>query len=122
VLILKFWKKEDEEEYLGSPYEAMGCSKEKDYFQVSSIVQKFLIKKYNFRSIEQIEDIKKQLKNRRILIINAKEILDSENNLLELQQAIEELKLFLKKYGGSIGRLGDQYIILTPSAHIKIAN
>ncbi|GAH14401.1 unnamed protein product, partial [marine sediment metagenome] len=29
---------------------------------------------------------------------------------------------FLRENGGSIGRLGDHYLILTPNAHIKIAN
>jgi len=119
---VRFGKKLDENEFLGSPHEAMGFTKNDNYLQVSSIIQKFLIKKYNFRSIEQVDDIKKQLRGRKILIINVQEILERLNNLDELKQAIDDLKKFLEKCGGSIGRLGDQYLILTPSAHIKIAN
>ncbi len=123
MLIVKLWKgKEDVDDILGSPHETMGFSKEKNYLELSSIIQKFLIKKYNFRSIEQVEDIKRQLRGRKILIINAKEILEKGVNVIELKQAIEDIKIFLNECGGSIGRLGDQYLILTPSPHIKIAN
>ena len=84
---------------------------------------KFLIKKYNFKSIEQINDIKKQLLGRRILIINTKELLtNSEIPIQELKHGIDKIKSFLKNCGGSIGRIGDQYLILTPSPHVKISN
>ncbi|KKM14455.1 hypothetical protein LCGC14_1705970, partial [marine sediment metagenome] len=39
-----------------------------------------------------------------------------------LKRCIEELKAFLREIGGSLGRLGDNYLILTPNAHIKIAS
>lgn len=122
MLSLKFWKKIEENELFGSPQDAMGFSKETDYLQVSSLIQRFFIKKYNLQSIEQVEDIKKQLTGKKILIVNAREILQNHRNIEELTQAIEDIKSFLKKSGGSIGRLGEHYLILTPSAHIKIAN
>ena len=122
MLSLKFWKKVEENELFDSPQDAMGFSKETDYLQVSSLIQRFFIKKYNFQSLEQVEDIKKQLIGKKILIVNARELLQNHRNLEELTEAIEEIKIFLKKSGGSIGRLGDHYLILTPSAHIKIAN
>ena len=122
MLSLKFWKKVEENELFGSPQDAMGFSKETDYLQVSSLIQRFFIKKYNFQSIEQVEDIKKQLTGKKILIVNARELLQNHRNIEELTQAIEDIKGFLKKSGGSIGRLGEHYLILTPSAHIKIAN
>ena len=122
MLSLKFRKKIEENELFGSPQDAMGFSKETDYLQVSSLIQRFFIKKYNLQSIEQVEDIKKQLTGKKILIVNAMELLQNHRNIEELTEAIEEIKIFLKKSGGSIGRLGDHYLILTPSAHIKIAN
>jgi len=122
VLSLKFWKKIEENELFGSPQDAMGFSKETDYLQVSSLIQRFFIKKYNFQSLEQVDDIKKQLTGKKILIVNARDLLENHKNLEELTEAIEEIKGFLKKSGGSIGRLGEHYLILTPSAHIKIAN
>lgn len=122
MLSLKFWKKIEENELFGSPQDAMGFSKETDYLQVSSLIQRFFIKKYNFQSLEQVDDIKKQLTGKKILIVNARDLLENHKNLEELTEAIEEIKEFLKKSGGSIGRLGEHYLILTPSAHIKIAN
>ena len=122
MLSLKFRKKIEENELFGSPQDAMGFSKETDYLQVSSLIQRFFIKKYNLQSLEQVEDIKKQLTGKKILIVNAMELLQNHRNIEELTEAIEEIKIFLKKSGGSIGRLGDHYLILTPSAHIKIAN
>lgn len=119
---MKFWKKEfDDILGDGSPHETLGFTKEKNYLQVPMMIQKFLIKKYNFRSIEQIEDIKNQLSGRTILIINARQLL--ENNAIPLQElkiGIDEIKSFLNERGGSIGRIGDQYLILTPSPHIKM--
>ncbi|MBY8992404.1 MAG: cell division protein SepF [Candidatus Lokiarchaeota archaeon] len=103
-------------ELLGSPQEAMGFSKE-----YSSLLQNFIIKKYDFSDINQVEDIKKQLLGRKILLINAKEILENIE-ISELKRGIEDIKMFLRENGGSMGRLGDQYLILTPNNHIKIAN
>jgi SepF-like predicted cell division protein (DUF552 family) len=101
---------------LGSPEETMGFSKE-----LIALKQSFLIKKYDFSSIEQIEEIKKELIGRRILIINAKDLLQSVD-VTKLKRGIEDLKSFLRENGGSMARLGDQYLILTPNSSVKIAN
>jgi SepF-like predicted cell division protein (DUF552 family) len=104
------------DDLLGSPQETMGFSKE-----YSSLLQNFVIKKYDFSQVSQVEDIKKQLLGRKILLINAKEILENVE-ISDLKRGIEELKMFLRENGGSMGRLGDQYLILTPNNHVKIAN
>ena len=111
----KFRNRKDDE-LLGSPHETMGFSKE-----YSSLLHNFIIKKYDFSNLSQVEDIKKQLLGRKILLINAKEILENIE-ISELKRGIEELKVFLRENGGSMGRLGDHYLILTPNTHIKIAN
>jgi len=113
--VARFWKKFDDD-LLGSPEETMGFSRE-----FSALKQSFMIKKYDFSSLEQIEDIKKQLLNRNILIVNAKEILQNID-VTKLKRGIEDLKLFLRDNGGSMGRLGDQYLILTPNNLVKISN
>ena len=113
---MRLLKKKSDNVLLGSPQEAMGFSKE-----YSSLLQNFIIKKYDFSDLNQINDIKKQLLGRKILLINAKEVLE-DGEVSQLKSCIEELKIFLKENGGSIGRLGDHYLILTPNAHIKIAN
>ncbi|MFX1363289.1 MAG: cell division protein SepF [Promethearchaeota archaeon] len=112
----KLWGKKEDHELLGSPQETMGFSKE-----YSSLLQNFIIRKYDFTNLHQIEDIKNQLLKRKILIINAKEILENID-VSELKKGIEEIKTFLRENGGSMGRLGDNYLIVTPNAHVKIAN
>jgi len=112
----KFWGKKDDNEFLGSPQETMGFSKE-----YSSLLQHFTIRKYDFTNLNQVEDIKKQLLKRKILIINAKDILEYVD-VSELKRTIEDLKHFLRENGGSMGRLGEHFLIVTPNAHIKIAN
>ena len=112
----RFWGKSEDNDLLGSPQETMGFSKE-----FSSLLQNFIIKKYDFSNLNQIEDIKKQLLGRKILLINTKELLEKVE-VSELKRGLEDLKSFLRENGGSIGRLGNQYLILTPNAHIKIAN
>jgi len=109
-------RRHKDNELLGSPQEAMGFSKE-----YSSLLQNFVIKKYDFSQVSQVEDIKKQLLGRKILLINAKEILENVE-VSELKRGIEDIKMFLRENGGSMGRLGDQYLILTPNNHVKIAN
>ncbi len=112
----KLWGKKEDQELLGSPQETMGFSKE-----YSSLLQNFIVRKYDFTNLNQVEDIKNQLLKRKILIINAKDILENVD-VSELKRGIEDLKSFLRENGGSMGRLGDHYLIMTPNAHVKIAN
>ena len=112
----KLWGKKEDNVLLGSPQETMGFSKE-----FSSLLQNFTIRKYDFTNLNQVEDIKKQLLKRKILIINAKEILEYVD-VSELKRTIEDLKTFLRENGGSMGRLGEHYLIVTPNANVKIAN
>ena len=118
--MVKLFKKEDI--LLGSPLETMGFSKDNNLVQIS-MNQNVIIKKYNFSSIKQIEDIKSQLLRKKILLINAREILENKRIKIEdIKLFIDELKSFLKDKGGSVGRLGGHYLILTPNANVKIAN
>jgi len=112
----KLWGKKDYNELLGSPQETMGFSKE-----YSSLLQNFIIRKYDFTNLNQVEDIKNQLLKRKILILNAKDILENVD-VSELKRGIEDLKSFLRENGGSMGRLGEHYLIMTPNTHVKIAN
>jgi SepF-like predicted cell division protein (DUF552 family) len=111
----KFWKKIDEE-LLGSPEETMGFSRD-----FPSLKQSFLIKKYDFSSLDQIEEIKKELLGRRILIVNTKQLLEKVD-VTKLKRGIEDLKSFLRDNGGSMARIGEEYLILTPNSLVKIAN
>ncbi|MBY9006162.1 MAG: cell division protein SepF [Candidatus Lokiarchaeota archaeon] len=105
----------------GSAKDTLGFTKNIE--GINPIFEDFLIKIYDFYSPKQLDDIKKQLMNRKILIIDAKKILENKNlNILELKRLIDDLKVFLSEVGGSLGRLGDQYLILTPNSYIKISN
>ncbi|MFW9781864.1 MAG: hypothetical protein ACFFFB_06230, partial [Candidatus Heimdallarchaeota archaeon] len=58
---------------------------------------------------------------RRILIVNTKTLLESVD-VTKLKRGIEDLKSFLRENGGSMARIGEEYLILTPNSLIKIAN
>jgi SepF-like predicted cell division protein (DUF552 family) len=111
----RFWKKVDDE-LLKPPEDTMGFSKE-----LSALKHNFVIRKFDFSSLEQVEQIKKELLNRKILIVNAQELLKSVD-ITKLKRGIDDLKIFLRENGGSMARLGDNYLIMTPNSLIKIAN
>ena len=121
VLIMKFWKKEYDEILCdGSAQEILGFSKDKYYEVSNNLFQKFMIKNYNLNSTNQIDDIKKQLMSRKVLIINARELLENQSlTKQELKNWLDEIRAFLKKCGGSMGRINDWTLILTPSPSIK---
>ncbi len=111
----RLWKRV-EADLLSTPEETMGFSRE-----FSSLKQSFTIKKYDFSNLDQVEEIKKELLGKRILILNAKDILQNID-VTQLKRGIEDLKSFLRDNGGSMARLGDQYLILTPNSYVKISN
>ncbi len=111
----RLWKRV-EADLLSTPEETMGFSRE-----FSSLKQSFTIKKYDFSSLDQVEEIKKQLLGKRILILNAKDLLKNID-ITKLKRGIEDLKSFLRENGGSMARLGDEYLILTPNSWVKISN
>ena len=111
----RFWKK-IEADLLSSPEETMGFSRE-----FSSLKESFTIKKYDFTSLEQVEEIKRELLGKRILILNATDVLKNID-ITQLKRGIEDLKSFLRENGGSMARLGDKYLILTPNSWVKISN
>ena len=119
---MKFWKKTDGDIF-ESPQETMGFSNDKKSLY-SSMIQSFIIKQYKFQNLEQVKDIKQLLLGRNILIIDAKRILEDERmTIADLKRVIEEIKLFLRENGGgSLGRIGDQYLIITPNASVRIGN
>ncbi len=115
---MKLFGKKDDEELLESPKKTLGFSSEFD-----SVMKDFFIKKYELRSLEQINDIKNHLRSRKILIINVNKILKGGNiKILEFKEVIDEIKAFISEYGGSMGRLGKNYLIVTPNSQIRISN
>jgi len=113
--LTRLWKKV-EDDLLRSPEETMGFSNE-----LTTLKQNFIIKKFDFSSLDQVEQIKKELMNRKILIVNTQDLLKSVD-VTKLKRGIEDLKIFLREKGGSMARLGEQYLIMTPNSYIKISN
>ncbi len=109
----RLWKKV-EADLLSSPKETMGFSRE-------LLKESFTIKKYDFSSLEQVEQIKKELLSKRILILNATDILKNVD-ITQLKRGIEDLKSFLRENGGSMARLNEEYLIMTPNSSVKISN
>ncbi len=110
--------KENSDEILDSPEKTLGFSleKEKEY-------QSFLIQKLDFTSLSQVKEIKSRLMDRKILILNVTELLKKrEFQILEFKEALDELKSFLHENGGSMGRIGENILIMTPNSHIRISN
>jgi len=113
VKLGRYWKKV-EADLLSSPKETMGFSRE-------LLKESFTIKKYDFSSLEQVEEIKKELLCKRILILNASDVLKNID-ITQLKRGIEDLKSFLRENGGSMARLNDEYLIMTPNSSVKISN
>lgn len=79
------------------------------------------IKTVSLRSISQVCDVQDELRRGNILILDTLEILSQgETAILEFKRALEQIKGTVRELGGSLGRLGEQYIIATPNPHLKI--
>ena len=75
----KFWGKKENGELLGSPQETMGFSKE-----YSSLLQNFIIRKYDFTNLNQVEDIKKQLlKEYSVVNVLVRQIKDKRRGIVK---------------------------------------
>ena len=79
------------------------------------------IKTMSLRSLSQVPNVQDELRRGNILILDTLEMLNQgEAVLLEFKRALEQIKGTVRELGGSIGRLGEQYIIATPNPHLKI--
>lgn len=79
------------------------------------------IKTLPFQSLNQVASAQDELRRGNILILDANEFLNQgEDKVLEFKRGLEQIRGTVKELGGSIGRLGEQYIIATPNPHLKI--
>lgn len=79
------------------------------------------IRMTEFSSLNDIESIQRNLKNGNIMLLNTEKLLQTRS-ILELKSAIDQLRRSCKELGGSIGRLGNNFLILTPNPFIRIGN
>ena len=119
---LKWWKK-DQYDFKSSVEETLGCLQQLGAYNAGSHHTRYMIKKYRFGSLDQLDDIKAELAGGSVLIMNASEVLGNQNvSALDFKRTIDQIRAFLKVNGGSIGRIGDNYLIMTPNGHIKISS
>ncbi|MHA1728758.1 MAG: cell division protein SepF, partial [Promethearchaeota archaeon] len=79
------------------------------------------VKMIEFSSFDDVDTIKNDLENGNIMILNAQKLLKCKTtSVLELKRTIDALKGHCGRLGGSIARLGDNMLILTPNAYIRI--
>ena len=79
------------------------------------------IKTFPFKSLNQVADIQDDLRRGNILILDTLEFLSQgETAILEFKRGLEQIRGTVRELGGSLGRLGEQYIIATPNPHLKI--
>lgn len=75
------------------------------------------LKAMKMRSLEDLDNIKKEIKSGNILIIRFTPL--AEKNIEDVKAAINELYEFTLSVKGDIARLGEDRIVITPE-HIKI--
>ena len=79
------------------------------------------VKCAQFKSLEDIDGVKKDLALGNILILNAKELLESKMlSILEVKRAVEQIRAFTRELGGSMGRIDDNTMIITPNPYIRL--
>ncbi len=82
----------------------------------------YYIKMGGFDSLKEVETIKNNLEEGNIMILDTEQLLqNNQTSILELKRAIEQLRGYCKELGGSIGRIGDKFLIITPNPYIRIA-
>lgn len=81
----------------------------------------YYVTRSKLKSLDDIEKIKMDLERGYILILDASDLLKSNTlSVLELKRAIDQIRGFCKDMGGSIGRIGEEFLVITPDSSIKI--
>lgn len=70
------------------------------------------------RDLSQIEN---DLKNGQILFLKTGQFFEQyQDEVIKLKSAIDQLKKICISFGGSIGRIGSDLLVLTPNEKIKL--
>lgn len=80
-----------------------------------------LIKTRPLESLDDLPVIRQDLKAGNVLITNVQAIMGgSQYSLAQLKQAFRTLRSYVQDLGGSMGRLGDNLLILTPNPRLRV--
>ncbi|MBS7605349.1 cell division protein SepF, partial [Candidatus Bathyarchaeota archaeon] len=74
--------------------------------------RKMYLKALTLHSLEEIDDIKNEIKCGNILIVRIEPLV--RKSVEDAKRAVNELSEFAASIGGDIARLGEERIILTP--------
>ena len=68
-----------------------------------------------------LSQIENDLKSGQILFLNTGQFFEQyQDEVIRLKQMIDQLKKICLNYGGSIGRIGPNLLVLTPNEKIKL--
>ena len=70
---------------------------------------------------KDLPQIKSELKNGQILFLRTNNYFEQyQDEVIKLKQMIDKLKKICLNFGGSIGRIGPDLLVLTPNEKIKL--
>jgi SepF-like predicted cell division protein (DUF552 family) len=88
-----------------------------DSSNISQDSEKIYLKALSLHSFEEVKNIKQEVKSGNILIIKISPL--AEKGIIEVKQAVNEIRKFVEINKGDLARLGEERIVVTPSA-VKI--
>ncbi len=77
-------------------------------------ISKIYLKAMPFRNLSDLDTIKREVKSGNVLIIKVSPLADK--SIEDIKRAVNELCKFVKTVDGDIARLGEERIVITPSA------
>ncbi|MCF2141546.1 MAG: cell division protein SepF [Candidatus Lokiarchaeota archaeon] len=79
------------------------------------------IRKLDLQDQRDLRQISENLAKNRILFVQTKKFFEQhQNDLITLKNTMNQLKQICLRNGGSIGRVGDDILVLTPNPNIKL--
>ena len=78
----------------------------------ASLPSKVYLKALPLRSLEDVDEIKREVKSGNILILKVTPL--AKKSLDDVKRAVVELHEFTQQIGGDIARLGEERVVITP--------
>ena len=87
------------------------------------ISQETYIKNCVVAEMTDFDLVKQDLERGHIIVINMEEILSNrEIDILDVKRAVERIRGFCIEKGGNIGRIGENFLIITPNGNFGFRN
>ncbi len=86
-------------------------------------LQDTYIKSCRVSQLSDFELIKQDLEYGHIIVVDMDEILCNQQiDIIDLKRSVERLRGFCIEKGGNMGRIGENYLVITPNANFVINN